>query len=652
MVSPGAQKFHAANRPFPRKVHIAAQSHCGLAAIIARHFICVAFLVMGDVHVAFSQPSPVIPLPTNSDFVRILPDNMRAIAVSAFEKRYVVINIATGETGARSLTHTVSDIALGSRPYLYLVGAKEADAGSAIVSRLDWESGSIVSVEIPGRFTTPSIAIDREGAVLLGNREDRRVTIISATEFNKTDVLEKRLHGKPTDVVVSYSTGVGDLGVTPDGRYILAALADGSEIILVDREHGRISSRYRLIPLGTSGMFASTRSMKVVAGPESGVNSTTPTILYGSSGLERDDFFTFVVNETFRALDVVQAVKVNFARDVRGTKPTDAIEFRSAMIVASDDDQQNILLGSTDSTHVLWFRRRGNIVLQLGEAVQLEVAPVDVDVSGDGQLAVVLHKDRPAITVLRGMDLAARVTSGMPEGRSCELFHAQLYLANQGYPVGAVDGIYGPQTRDALRAFQVNSGLNPTGVLDNATSAKLLEKEIRLARRSSQQKDISPSERAFTLSRLGFSLTDRWERNHDEKDLDDRVVAYRSALESGLNPSEPIEEASYENNFCFALAEAGHYKKDPALLEEAIAMCRSALAKLSADESPALWASTQHSLGFGLWKRYEQTGDESILAEAAEAIRSALNILEKNDPDCNLVPAQKDLQSIEALREK
>jgi lipoprotein-anchoring transpeptidase ErfK/SrfK len=54
------------------------------------------------------------------------------------------------------------------------------------------------------------------------------------------------------------------------------------------------------------------------------------------------------------------------------------------------------------------------------------------------------------------------------------LFEAQLALARQGISSGSIDGLIGPQTRDALRAFQQKKSLPATGELDAATKARLL----------------------------------------------------------------------------------------------------------------------------------------------------------------------------------
>jgi hypothetical protein len=50
---------------------------------------------------------------------------------------------------------------------------------------------------------------------------------------------------------------------------------------------------------------------------------------------------------------------------------------------------------------------------------------------------------------------------------------AQEALKSQGHDPGPVDGVMGPQTRQALRAFQSSNGLKQTGMLDAATKQKL-----------------------------------------------------------------------------------------------------------------------------------------------------------------------------------
>ena len=49
----------------------------------------------------------------------------------------------------------------------------------------------------------------------------------------------------------------------------------------------------------------------------------------------------------------------------------------------------------------------------------------------------------------------------------------QRALAEAGHDPGAIDGVMGPRTTAALKAYQQQHELEPTGQLDDATRAKL-----------------------------------------------------------------------------------------------------------------------------------------------------------------------------------
>jgi lipoprotein-anchoring transpeptidase ErfK/SrfK len=51
---------------------------------------------------------------------------------------------------------------------------------------------------------------------------------------------------------------------------------------------------------------------------------------------------------------------------------------------------------------------------------------------------------------------------------------AQVELHRRGYSCGSIDGVRGAQTAEAMKAFQRNEGLRPTGDLDRATRELLL----------------------------------------------------------------------------------------------------------------------------------------------------------------------------------
>ena len=60
-----------------------------------------------------------------------------------------------------------------------------------------------------------------------------------------------------------------------------------------------------------------------------------------------------------------------------------------------------------------------------------------------------------------------------PEVQQRVIMGAQMLLARRGYYRSGVDGVFGPGTQFALRAYQVRFGLEPTGFLDTQTLSSL-----------------------------------------------------------------------------------------------------------------------------------------------------------------------------------
>ena len=68
---------------------------------------------------------------------------------------------------------------------------------------------------------------------------------------------------------------------------------------------------------------------------------------------------------------------------------------------------------------------------------------------------------------------ASRASQSQDMGGQQDVRQAQQALKNQGQDPGPIDGILGPQTRQALRGFQKANGLEQTGTLDAETKQKL-----------------------------------------------------------------------------------------------------------------------------------------------------------------------------------
>lgn len=72
--------------------------------------------------------------------------------------------------------------------------------------------------------------------------------------------------------------------------------------------------------------------------------------------------------------------------------------------------------------------------------------------------------------------VVASNTNAVPESRANSsglVRSAQGALNDRGYNVGAVDGLWGPSTENAVRQFQQAQGLQQTGKLDQQTLAAL-----------------------------------------------------------------------------------------------------------------------------------------------------------------------------------
>ncbi len=68
-----------------------------------------------------------------------------------------------------------------------------------------------------------------------------------------------------------------------------------------------------------------------------------------------------------------------------------------------------------------------------------------------------------------------------PMLRGDDVAELQLRLGSLGFDAGRVDGIFGPDTANALKEFQVNSGLEPNKVCDQDSIACLKRMSVRVS---------------------------------------------------------------------------------------------------------------------------------------------------------------------------
>lgn len=73
----------------------------------------------------------------------------------------------------------------------------------------------------------------------------------------------------------------------------------------------------------------------------------------------------------------------------------------------------------------------------------------------------------------QGSEASGMTRSGQAGAGNEDVKKVQQALKDKGQDPGAIDGILGPKTKEALRAFQQQQGLSATGTLDNQTKEAL-----------------------------------------------------------------------------------------------------------------------------------------------------------------------------------
>jgi peptidoglycan hydrolase-like protein with peptidoglycan-binding domain len=116
----------------------------------------------------------------------------------------------------------------------------------------------------------------------------------------------------------------------------------------------------------------------------------------------------------------------------------------------------------------------------------------------------------------------------------------QTDLQQTGYYKGPIDGIYGPQTVDAVTQLQTDSDLPPTGLVDQATALALDEK---LAAVGAQAATKSLTQTAALQTVL--KLTGHWTGPIDGQwtpELTDALKTFQTAL--GVQPTGAVDAAT------------------------------------------------------------------------------------------------------------
>ena len=180
---------------------------------------------------------------------------------------------------------------------------------------------------------------------------------------------------------------------------------------------------------------------------------------------------------------------------------------RFAPWIAADRGMSLILVGSVGNDQAHVFRRiRGGIgafgTLSLGMPVR-DVTVLHGPAETDPEAFVFLGADGRELMVIGLGDFQPQVEAvviyeamvideaGSTAGVEItalnpgDIARIQRVLASFGFPVGAIDGVIGPRTVAAVRAFQYENGLEPSGQFDEETLSELSMALRDMSQRSS-----------------------------------------------------------------------------------------------------------------------------------------------------------------------
>ncbi len=116
----------------------------------------------------------------------------------------------------------------------------------------------------------------------------------------------------------------------------------------------------------------------------------------------------------------------------------------------------------------------------------------------------------------------------------------QTELQQAGYYKESIDGIYGPQTMDAVKQLQTENGLPTTGYVDQATALALEKKLAALGQQAAAQ-ELTQTASVQTV----LKLTGYWTGPIDGKwtqELTDALKGFQTAL--GVPPTGAVDAAT------------------------------------------------------------------------------------------------------------
>lgn len=413
-----------------------------------------------------------IVLPFEADFALILPDGRLALATARRSGvsgggSLTVFDPRTGEKGPTiDLVHDVAVVELNAAAgFLYAAG----NAGDAFrITRVRLDDRSITAHIQPGAILHPSLAVSDDGTVMLGHRDTNAVSIIPSAQFLPTEKAEAQFaaNGEGYGLGLRYN-GPGNISG-------LAASSDGSVLFVSDTNEARLSAidvRGKQTVVDQLG-YADAKDPQSIplvvqaqGAQTSGAEGAPATHLIAVDA-RRSRLLLVDYNPAFQTLDPVSEAGFRFAAPLA---PDD--KSGSPLLVDANASQSVIVLASRTGRSLRAFGRNGSSIEAGPDFADLPESPLSLDVSTDGNLAVLMLSDRKTLSLLRGDSTVAI------ESQAEAIRALQRQLTELGYPIGVVDGIAGEKTNRALlRALrQLDGSASLPADLKSMSEAQILE---------------------------------------------------------------------------------------------------------------------------------------------------------------------------------
>ena len=344
--------------------------------------------------------------------------------------------------------------------------------GVEFVTRLQLSDAEVVSsptpmtYRMPRTLTRPSLVIDRDRAVLVGEATSNRLLKIPASEFQAVPLNARpAVSGRETELGFAY-LGVHALGVAAQTNLVIVS-QEASPTITAFRFAGRNSASAQVVDEFSR---TNTRQNTIPGRPVPLSLVVTKGLPQRPEGEERGVASLLLADRTALALTAVDYDPLYGALDVAATAPIglrldpkfasqsehSGGRGRSTLLLASDEDQSAILVGDASIAQVAEMTRDPTTrVLEKVGDLDLGGAPKSLSISSDGRSAIAVVTLAKS-TALRALTNAPLQINSVDQTEQVK--QLQRELTGLGLNTGSADGFLGPATVTAINVFNNATG--------------------------------------------------------------------------------------------------------------------------------------------------------------------------------------------------